>query len=223
MAKEWILNIATNRWGLNKKDNVGPVAQWIRECAPKKIEDWESFYYEKLSQMLKQKGIELSPEEYVNDLGRRLYTKITEVIQAEIEEVTEEDCINYIKNLVISRTYEGYLTEVKTIYGQLQQILGYPIKPAPDEWDRLYNVDFYIEVNNKYIGLQIKPITYEQTPEIHKWKEWLSQSHANFEKDMGGKVFIVFSIKKEGKKVIYNHEVVEKIKKEIEELKRGKK
>ncbi len=28
MAKEWILNMATNRWGLNKKTSVGPVAQW---------------------------------------------------------------------------------------------------------------------------------------------------------------------------------------------------
>ncbi len=26
MAKEWILNMATNRWGLNKKDSVGPVS-----------------------------------------------------------------------------------------------------------------------------------------------------------------------------------------------------
>lgn len=51
------------------------------------------------------------------------------------------------------------------------------IKPAPDKWDGLYNVDFYIEVSNKYIGLQIKPISYEQTPEIFKWKEWLSKTH----------------------------------------------
>ena len=33
-------------------------------------------------------------------MGRKLYVKITEVIQAEIEEVTEEDCIEYIYNLV---------------------------------------------------------------------------------------------------------------------------
>ncbi len=45
--------------------------------------------------------------------------------------------------------------------------MGVEIKPAPDEWDRLYNVDFYIQVGEKYIGLQIKPISYEQTPEIY--------------------------------------------------------
>lgn len=54
----------------------------------------------------------MSPEEYLEYLGKKLYVKITEVIQAEIEEVTEEDCIRYIYNLVINRTYDGYLTEV---------------------------------------------------------------------------------------------------------------
>lgn len=44
MAKEWILNMATNRWGLNKKNSVGPVSQWIRECRPKTIKEWEEFY-----------------------------------------------------------------------------------------------------------------------------------------------------------------------------------
>jgi len=221
MAKEWILNMATNRWGLNKKNSVGPVSQWIRECNPKRLEDWKKFYYKKLADFLKTKGISLSPEEYIEDLGRKLYVKITEVIQAEIEEVTEEDCIQYIRNLVIDRTFEGYITEIKTIYGKLQKELddlGVEIKPAPDKWDRLYNVDFYIRVGEKYIGLQIKPITYEQTPEIYKWKEWLERTHKKFEKNFGGKVFIVFSIKKANRKEIYNHEVIDEIKEEIERL-----
>lgn len=204
MAKEWILNMATNRWGLNKKNSVGPVSQWIRECGPKTIEDWERFYYKKLAEFLKGKGISLSPTEYIEELGRKLYVKITEVIQAEIEEVTEEDCIQYIYNLVINRTYDGYLTEIKTIYGKLQRDLGVEIKPAPDEWDRLYNVDFYIQVGKN----------------IYRWKEWLGKTHKEFEKKFGGKVFIVFSVKKDNKKEIYNPEVIDEIKKEIKRLKR---
>jgi len=220
MAKEWILNIATNRWGLNKKNSVEPVSQWIRECSPRTIKDWEDFYYKRLADFLKSKGISLSPNEYIEDLGRRLYVKITEVIQAEMEDVTEENCIQYIYNLVINRTYDGYLTEIKTIYGKLQRDLGVEIKPAPDEWDRLYNVDFYIQIGKNYIGLQIKPITYEQTPEIYRWKEWLGRTHKKFEENFGGKVFIVFSIKKD-KKEIYNQEIIEEIRKEIERLKGG--
>jgi len=221
MAKEWILNMATNRWRLNKKESVGPVSQWIRECDPKTIKDWENFYYQKLAEMLKEKGIGFPPQKYIQDLGRKLYTKITEVIEAEIEEVREEDCLQYIYNLIIKRTFDGYQTEIKTIYGQLQEILKVSIRPAPDKWDRLYNVDFYIEVKGKYIGLQIKPITYEQTPEVYRWKEWLSKTHDKFEKDRGGKVFIVFSIKKNDKKIIYNPEVIDEIQKEVKRLRGG--
>jgi len=94
------------------------------------------------------------------------------------------------------------------------------IKPAPDEWDRLYNVDFYIEVEGKYIGLQIKPITYKQTPEIHKWEGWLSKAHRKFEEKFGGKVFTIFSIKKGDKKEIYNKEVINEIKELIGRLRK---
>ncbi len=221
MAKEWILNIATNRWHLNKKKMVGPVSEWIRECSPKTLEEWKGFYLKKLEEFLskKRKRINKSPSEYLKDLGRKLYTIITKDIRAQIDEISEEDCINYIYNLVINRTFEGYQTEVETIYKLLQRKLGVEIKPAPDEWDRLYNVDFYIEVSGKYIGIQIKPITYNQAPEIHKWKELLRKTHEEFEKKYGGKVFIVFSVKKGDRKEIYNKEVVAEIRKEINRLK----
>jgi len=151
MAKEWILNMATNRWGLNKKDSVGPVSLWIRECDPKTINDWQSFYYKKLVEMLKQKGINLSPQEYIQDLGRKLHTKITEVIQAEIEEVTEEDCLQYIYNLVINRTFDGYQTEIKTIYGKLQRDLGI-IFPSKDFKRCVFNVPIRTVIINKNRG-----------------------------------------------------------------------
>lgn len=220
MSREWILNIACNRWGLNKQNRVGPVAKWIRECSPKNLEEWESFYLQKLGEFLKERNINLKPEEYLESLGKRLYTKITEVLTAEIEEVTEKDCIAYIKELVINRTFEGYVTEKETIYGQLQDILGVEIKPAPDEWDRLYNVDFFIRVGEKFIGIQIKPTTFEHAPEFAtKWREAYKASHEKFEKRFGGKVFIVLSIKKDNKKAIYNREVIDEIKAEIERLK----
>jgi len=218
MAKEWILNLATNRWGLNKKDKVGPVSEWIRECSPKNLEEWKTFYFNKLESLLKDYDINISPEEYLNELGRRLYVKISEVLQKEIEEVTEEDCIQYIYNLVINRTFEGYINEIVTVYKLLEKELGEKIEPAPDKWDRRYNVDFYIKIGENYIGLQIKPITYKQTLELHKWIDWLKRTHKRFEKDIGGKVFIIFSIKKDNKKEVYNKEIISEIKKEIERL-----
>lgn len=207
LAKEWILNQSMNRWGLNKKRSVGPVSEMIRRCAPKKIEDWEKYYYENVY-----------PEEHLVELGKKLYVKITEVIQHEVKEVTKEDCINYIKEVVIKRTFDGYIGEIQTTSGQLEAALDVDINPAPDEWDRLYNVDFFIEVKGKYIGIQIKPTTFKHTFEDYKWKEMQESSHRKFQEKFGGKVFIVFSVKEGRKKVIANPEVIEEIRKEIERL-----
>ena len=152
-------------------------------------------------------------------MGRKLYTKITEVIQSEIEDVTEQDCIDYMVELVIDRTFDGYMTEISTIYGQLEKMLGVRIEPAPDEWDRLFNVDFFILVNGKYIGLQVKPVNIGiQLPEIFKEKEIQLKSHEKFTTQYGGKVFYVYSAKQDGKKEIVNIEVVGEIQTEIKRL-----
>jgi hypothetical protein len=211
-AKEWVLNIAFNRWQFNRPKYVGKLAEAIRECAPKSLEDWERYYCELLPQKHVPPGWQMfgnDMDEHLDEIGRRLYAKISEQLRAEVEAITEDDCIAYVREVVIRRTYEGYVTEKQTVYEQLERALGVKLHPAPDEWDRRYNVDFYIPVGNKAIGIQIKPITYTQMPEIHKWREWMRESHERFEREQGGKVFIVFSVTEEdGMKQILNREVV---------------
>jgi len=209
MPKEWILNQANMRWGLTKKNKVGPVSELIRKCSPKSLEDWEEYYYKNVY-----------PKQHLEELGRRLYIKITEVCQAEIESITEEDCINFIINLVIGRTYDGYQSEIQTIYGQLQEALGVKVEPAPDKWDRGYNVDFFIKVKEKYIGLQIKPAGYAYITQIINELDFQKKTHEKFTAKYGGKVFYVISVKEGKKKIIHNPEVIEEIRKEIERLKK---
>ena len=208
MAKEWVLNSATNRFQLNFKRNVGATSEAIRKCEPRSLEEWQKYYF-----------ANVRTEEQIVELGKKLYIKITEVLVAEIDEITEEDCINYIKELVIDRTYDGYVREIKTIYGQLQEILGVKIEAAPDEWDRLFNVDFFIKINGKYIGLQIKPVSHTSSiPEIYKEKEIQHNTHVEFSKKYGGKVFYLFSCKSGDKKIIVNTEVIDDIRAEIARL-----
>jgi hypothetical protein len=208
MAKEWILNSAMNRFQLNFKRNVGAVSDEIRKCSPKTIDDWDNYYFKNVRD-----------KNHIESLGRRLYIKITEVISAEVEEITEEDCINYMFNLVINRTFDGYMTEIKTIYGQLQQFLDCKIEPASDKWDRLFNVDFFIKVNNQFIGLQIKPVNdVSHIPQIYKERTLQENTHKQFKEKYGGSVFYIFSIKSGNKKVIQNIEIVEDIKSEINRL-----
>jgi len=105
--KEFVLNYTTNRWGLNKKVNVGPTSDSIRLCAPNNLEEWEWYYYESVRS-----------REQIDIIGRRLFDKVRNVLSAErrffpelLESITEEDCIGFIHNLVINRQYEGYLKE----------------------------------------------------------------------------------------------------------------
>ncbi|OHB61238.1 MAG: MjaI family restriction endonuclease [Planctomycetes bacterium RBG_13_46_10] len=207
MPKEWILNQANMRWGLTRKKQVGPVSELIRKCSPKLLEDWEKYYFENAYQ-----------KSHLEELGRRLYVKITEVCQAEIESISEQDCIDFIVNLVINRTFDGYQSEIQTIYGQLQDALGVPIEPAPDEWDRGYNVDFFIRVNDKYIGIQIKPAGYAYITQIINELKFQKETHEKFNAKYGGKVFYIISIKEGKKKIIYNREVIEEIRYEIKRL-----
>lgn len=208
MAKEWILNSAMNRFQLNFKRNVGSTSESIRKCSPKSIEEWRNYYF-----------LNVKTKEHIEDLGRKLYVKITEVIASEVEDVTEQDCIDYMLQLVIDRTFDGYITEIQTVYGQLQKILGVKIQAAPDEWDRLFNVDFFIQVQDKYIGLQIKPInTGIQLPEIFKEYALQEKTHQKFTEVFGGKVFYLFSTKVGDKKEIKNKEVIDEITTEIKRL-----
>jgi hypothetical protein len=65
VAKEWILNSATNRFQLNFKRNVGAVSEAIRKCAPKTADAWRGYYF-----------ANVRPQAHIKDLGRKLYTKI---------------------------------------------------------------------------------------------------------------------------------------------------
>jgi len=192
MAKEWILNSAMNRFQLNFKRNVGATSESIRKCSPKTLEEWRYYYFGNVKS-----------KEHIEELGRKLYVKITEVIQSEVSEITEQDCIDYMIQLVIDRTFDGYVTEIQTIYGQLQTVLNVKIEAAPDEWDRLFNVDFFIKIGEQYVGLQIKPVNSGiQLPEIFKEYALQVESHSKFTEVFGGKVFYLFSEKVGDKKVI---------------------
>ena len=187
---------------------MGATSESIRLCTPKSLDEWEKYYFENVRS-----------KEHVEELGRKLYVKITEVVQAEIEDISEQDCIEYMINMVIKRVYDGYLNEIKTVYGQLEALLDRKIEPAPDEWDRKYNVDFFIKVKDFYIGLQIKPVNQGiQLSQIFKEKSLQLKSHKQFKEKYGGSVFYIFSKSEGNKKNIINLKDVEEIIKEIRRL-----
>lgn len=213
MAKEWILNSAMNRFQLNFKRNVGATSEEIRKCSPKDVVDWKNYYFSNVRS-----------KEHIENSGRKLYTKINEVLSVEIESITEEDCIEYMYEVIINRTFRGYMAEIGAIYEDLVLILEHEIQPAPDEWDRKFNVDFFIQIKDKFIGLQIKSVRDEnigqisQIPQLFKEQSIQYNSHKDFSEKYGGNVFFIYSTKKGDKYQILNRDVIEEIKTEIRRL-----
>src|SRR3972149_8369381 len=112
--REAPLNYAMNRWGMNKASSVGKVSDLIRRCAPKTFDEWLQFYFQNAKQE-KKDGQQVT-KEYLDELGRKLYVKLSEVVQSELAAITEDECIDFVFNLVINRTFEGYVGEIQTVY-----------------------------------------------------------------------------------------------------------
>jgi hypothetical protein len=106
-TKEFVLNYAMNRWQLNFKRNVGPTSDSIRKCAPTSLQEWEEYYY-----------THVRSRNHIDGLGKKLFQHITKDLPAEkrfhpdlLESITEQDCIEYMRDIVIKKVFEGYLKE----------------------------------------------------------------------------------------------------------------
>lgn len=95
------------------------------------------------------------------------------------------------------------------------EICGYQFIPAPDEWDRLYSVDFYLKIGERYVGIQVKPHSYNSPSVYGKFKGNLRNQHRKFLVDFGGKVFMVYKDKKGNH---LNTDICSEIRAEIERI-----
>lgn len=155
------------------------------------------------------------------ELGKRLYEKITEVVIPEWQEafnaLTKEDCYNYIYNLTINRTFDGYLRKKSVVNDSLAKIFTeVRFEESPPELDHAGDIDYLGYVTDeKAFGIQIKPVTAQANFGNYSVSERMKASFENFKNDFGGNVFIVFSLDGE----IANKQVIEQIATEIERLK----
>ena len=153
------------------------------------------------------------------ELGERLYTKITTFVIPEWEEafktLTLQDCIDYIYNLTINRTYDGFIREKSVVNDGLAKIFPNLVFQESDpELDHAGDIDYIAKVGNKAIGIQIKPVTANANFGGYSLSERMKASFQCFTEQYGGKVFIVYSLKGE----IANKEVIKDIETEIKRL-----
>ena len=105
--KEAILNYTVNRWGRNRKSYVGATSESIRKCKPNNLKEWEDYYFGNVKS-----------KQHIEQLGKEVYNALKNTVRNEglfdisaIDSITEQDCIDYMFNLVIKRVYDGYVRE----------------------------------------------------------------------------------------------------------------
>ncbi len=216
--KEFLLNYTNRRWGLTKTSKVGEVMSLIRECQPTSYSEWKKWYFE--NAFTKTRTPVRISEDTLIELGERLYVKLTEIVIPQFREaiasLTCEDCIDYVYNLTINRTYDGFLTEKSVINDNLaKRFPEISFEESNPELDHAGDIDYLGKINNKAFGLQIKPVTANANLGNYDVSARMERSFRNFEIEFGGKVFIIYSINDK----IANEDVIEIIEQEIVRLK----
>lgn len=215
--KERVLNYACQLYQLSRPNKVGAVMALIRECQPSSFEEWKEWYFANAYTATKT-PIKLSIES-LTELGERLYEKIQTFIipdwQEAFRQLTLQDCIDYIYNLTINRTYDGYIREKSVVNDGLAKLFPeINFKESDPQLDHAGDIDYVAEVGNYQFGIQIKPVTANANFGGYSLSERMKASFHDFTEQYGGKVFIIYSLKGE----IANMEITDRIREEIKRL-----
>ena len=219
--KEHVLNYACQLYQLSRPNKVGAVMALIRDCQPTNLEEWKDWYFDNAFTATKdpRKSTRVTLES-LTELGERLYNKIREFVIPEWEEafrtLTLQDCIDYVYNVTINRTFDGYMREKSVVNDNLaKKFPDVVFQESDPELDHAGDIDYVAKVGEHQFGIQIKPITANANFGGYSLSERMKASFEDFTERYGGKVFIVYS----QKEVIANKEVIAEIAAEIERLK----
>jgi len=154
--KEKVLNYATQTYQLSRPNKVGQVMALIRECQPKSLVEWEKWYYDNAFTNNKDKT--KITKELLNELGERLYEKITSIVIPEwteaFNQLTLEDCKDYIINLTINRTYDGFVREKSVIEDNLAKVFkNVKFEESDPELDHAGDIDYLGFVGDYAFGI----------------------------------------------------------------------
>jgi hypothetical protein len=215
--KEKVLNYATQTYQLSRPNKVGAVMALIRECQPKTIEQWEKWYFENAT--TDGKTPTKITKQSLEELGERLFIKIKEIVIPEwteaFNQLTLQDCIDYIHNLTINRTFDGFIREKSVIEDNLAKTFPHiRFEESDPQLDHAGDIDYLGWVGDKAFGIQIKPVTAKANFGNYSASERMKASFNDFEKKFGGRVFIVFGVDEK----IKNEDVIEQIAAEITRL-----
>jgi hypothetical protein len=193
MSKQMHLNHAMNLFGLNKKRNIGDLNTAISIAAPFTETDWEAYYY-----------VQILTRQKLDEIGSDLYRRIRETILPEVQSITESDCKAYMKDLVITKTFEGRKARYEIFHGLLLEATGKEFKFLPDEaqhnpedWrPRTFRIDYYFEGNDTspLVGIKVCPhsMAFSADLFVAQARQEIEQTHRDWEDKGAGRFFILY-------------------------------
>jgi len=126
--------------------------------------------------------------------------------------LTLQDCVDYIINLTISRTFDGFIREKSVVEDNLaKEFPQVRFEESDPELDHAGDIDYLGWVGQKAFGIQIKPITSKANFGNYSASERMKASFIEFSQKYGGNVFVIYSEKEK----IKNEEVIGQIAAEI--------
>ena len=187
----------------------------IRECQPASLDEWQDWYFE--NAYTASKDPTKVTLQSLTELGERLYNKIHEFVipewQEAFQQLTLQDCIDYVYNVTINRTYDGYMREKSVVNdGLAKKFKEVVFEESDPELDHAGDIDYIAKVGKYQFGIQIKPVTANANFGGYSLSERMKASFNDFTEKYGGKVFIVYSLKGE----ISNKEVIDEIERHVD-------
>jgi hypothetical protein len=189
----------------------------IRECQPESYAEWEAYYFEHAYTKAKQST--KVDEQLLTEIGERLFEKITGTVRPEweraFESVTLEECVEYVRDVTLRRTFNGYYNEISVVHGNLsKRFPNVRFEESDADLDHAGDIDYLGWVGEQAFGLQIKPVTASYAFGGYSVSDRMRAQFDDFQDQYGGRVFIVYSVAKEVK----NSEVYGSIQEEINRL-----
>lgn len=131
--------------------------------------------------------------------------------------ITIQNYIDYIFNLTINRTFDGFIREKSVVNdGLAKHFPEVKFVESDNDLDHAGDIDYLGFVGKNAFGIQIKPVTAKANFGNYSVSERMRVNFFDFEKKYHGKVFIIYSLDGE----IANVEVINEIEKEIGKLKK---
>lgn len=189
MAKEYHLNAAVNRFGLNKKRSVGDLMELLSLAMPLTLEEWEEYYY-----------THGRSRDQVAAIGQELSRKLRDVLIHELESITEEDCITYMRELLLQKTFEGHRTRFYTLRQQILDRTGKLFNFLPEhreDWRfRDHRIDYYHHDATKdlLIGLKACPDSMRMSQNMFARQalEEIEATHRQLSDKAAGHFYILY-------------------------------